>query len=195
MHWEFSDFTFTDIVLVFTIKKKPWTSVKPTNVPIVLFGTVPKRPVPHLHIQVLFSVLKKPQLIYHTWTVSISSKAAYVTYTGSTPSQILSSQSQRPNEISLDVFLQANSTHFLKPSPFCSHTPISCLPVYSVSYSRTMLVICSLKIKKQMLPLIPSLFLDQLLQTVHLQSHLAFNSRHKVAMNLGYFTKVCSIFF
>ncbi|XP_044052663.1 PDZ and LIM domain protein 5a isoform X8 [Siniperca chuatsi] len=50
-----------------------------------------------------------------------------LTYTGSTPSQIISSHTQRPNDA---VFLSADIPHFL--SPVCTHTPASCLPVFSV---------------------------------------------------------------
>lgn len=51
-------------------------------------------------------------------------------YTGSTPSQIPSSQAQRPNDTSLDAaFLQANTPYFLGPGPVSTHTPLSSLPV------------------------------------------------------------------
>lgn len=56
-----------------------------------------------------------------------------LTYTGSTPSQIPSSHAQRPNDSSLDAaFLPASIPHFLGPSPVYTHTPASCLPVFSV---------------------------------------------------------------
>ncbi|XP_074493919.1 PDZ and LIM domain protein 5a isoform X2 [Sebastes fasciatus] len=56
-----------------------------------------------------------------------------LTYTGSTPSQIPSGHALRPNDASLDaVFMPANIPHFLGPSPVCTHTPASCLPVSSV---------------------------------------------------------------
>lgn len=54
-------------------------------------------------------------------------------YTGSTPSQIPSSQAQRPNDTSSDAaFLQANTPYFLGPSPVSTHTSLSSLPVFNV---------------------------------------------------------------
>lgn len=56
-----------------------------------------------------------------------------LTYTGSTPSQVPSSQTQRPNGTSLDAaFFQANIPHFLGQSPVSTHTPLSRLPVFNV---------------------------------------------------------------
>ncbi|XP_068560392.1 PDZ and LIM domain protein 5a isoform X2 [Cebidichthys violaceus] len=57
-----------------------------------------------------------------------------LTHTSSTPSQIQSCQTQRPNNTSLDgMLMPAHVPHFLGPSPVCTHTPASCLPVSSVS--------------------------------------------------------------
>ncbi|XP_031712182.1 PDZ and LIM domain protein 5a isoform X2 [Anarrhichthys ocellatus] len=57
-----------------------------------------------------------------------------LTHTSSTPSQIQLCQTQTPNNTSLDAMLMpAHVPHFLGPSPVCTHTPASRLPVSSVS--------------------------------------------------------------
>nr|XP_046243519.1 PDZ and LIM domain protein 5a isoform X3 [Scatophagus argus] len=54
-------------------------------------------------------------------------------YTGLTPSQTPSSQAQKLNNTSPDAtFLQASISHFLGPSPVCTHSPASSLPVFCV---------------------------------------------------------------
>lgn len=56
-----------------------------------------------------------------------------LTCTGSNPSQIPPSYTQRPNDGSPDAaFSPASIPRFLGPSSVCSHTPASCLPVFSV---------------------------------------------------------------
>lgn len=116
-----------------------------------------------------------------------------LTYNGSI--QIPSSQSQRPYDTSIDVFLRANNTHFLRPNPVCTHTPISCLPVYSVLATQGVYLSygsdSAAQNQEPDAPSDPSPFMDQLLQTVHLQSHLAFDCPQlKDAMGFGYFTRL-----
>lgn len=64
---------------------------------------------------------------------SLSPVLVPLTCTGSTQSQTPSSHAQRPNYTSHDAgFLPAIIPHFLGPSPVCTHTSASCLPVFNV---------------------------------------------------------------